>query len=497
MASKWLCGRLLGATALTVTMAGAANADDIADLKAQVQAMSRRLAAMEAQNADLLRKSRSTHLVVAEKAPARTAAPPAIAPGTPLSLQRDQNGNILGFLNNPVMLYSDQNTSVHLYGLLEGTISAATNQNAMNQTAVGFQTAWFSGNRWGIDADHAPDLGVPGLKLISKLESEFELPSGAFDTPNVIFNRDAWVGFYADDLGKLTFGRQNTLTRDFTQTWGDAYGTPYVTLKEGGYTNVNNFKQFIFYSADPGGTRDDSSIVWKKQFGEHWVVGAMYGFGFQGVGGSSANIGGGLPGNFLGGSSEAFSVAYNGLSIGPGKLSVNVNYDRGNPYSTVTTNSLVDQAVLVGGDYIVGIWKLNAGYVHYTGQQGINNSLGLRVDNSWTVSGSVQVAPKTELALGLVDMSGRNAASIDGVTLNPFLADATLATATASGSKRTVFGSIMYHADRQTDLYVAADYMKVGGGWVVGDAQGNGNVYGVGHPANSELEVATGVRFKF
>ena len=60
------------------------------------------------------------------------------------------------------MLYSDQSTSVHLYGLLEGTISAATNQNAMNQTAVGFQTAWFSGNRWGIDADHALDLRRAG-----------------------------------------------------------------------------------------------------------------------------------------------------------------------------------------------------------------------------------------------------------------------------------------------------------------------------------------------
>ena len=495
MASKWLCGKLLGATALTLTMAGAANADDIADLKAQVQAMSHRLAAMEAQNADLLRKSRSTHTTIAEKAVARAVPPPA---ETPPSLRKDQNGNILGVLNNPVMLYSDQRTSVHLYGLLEGTIGAATNQNALNQTAVGFQTVWFSGNRWGIDADHALDGGVPGLKLISKLESEFELPSGAFDTPGVIFNRDAWIGFYADDLGKLTFGRQNTLTRDFTQTWGDAYGTPNVTLKEGGYTNVNNFKQFIFYSADPGGTRSDSSIVWKKQLGEHWVVGAMYGFGFQGVGGSAANIGGGLPGDFLGGSSEAVSVAYNGLGIGPGKLSVNINYDRGNPHSMVTNTSLVDQAVLVGGDYVVGIWKLNGGYVHYTGQQGLNNSLGLRVDNSWTVSGSVLMAPRTELALGYVNMSGRNAAfSLGGVTLNPFLADATLATATASGSKRTVFGSIMYHADRQTDFYVAADYMKVGGGWVVGDAQGNDNLYGVGRPANSELEVVTGVRFKF
>jgi hypothetical protein len=55
----------------------------------------------------------------------------------------------------------------------------------------------------------------------------------------------------------------------------------------------------------------------------------------------------------------------------------------------------------------------------------------------------------------------------------------------------------MYHADRQTDFYVAADYMKVGGGWVVGDAQGNDNLYGVGRPASSELEVVTGVRFKF
>ena len=97
MASKWLCGQLLGATALTLTMGGAANADDIADLKAQVQAMSHRLAAMEAQNADLRRKSRSTHTTIAEKAVARAVPPPV---ETPPSLRKDQNGNILGVLNS-------------------------------------------------------------------------------------------------------------------------------------------------------------------------------------------------------------------------------------------------------------------------------------------------------------------------------------------------------------------------------------------------------------
>ena len=33
---------------------------------------------------------------------------------------------MLGFLNNPIMLYDDQNTSVHLYGLIEATLSDAT-----------------------------------------------------------------------------------------------------------------------------------------------------------------------------------------------------------------------------------------------------------------------------------------------------------------------------------------------------------------------------------
>jgi predicted porin len=464
---------LLCATALTITAGTAARADD-ATLQAEINLLNAKINHLESLQ----------------------VTPPAIAPGTPKTLKTDQQGSPLKFLNNPIYLYDDQNTTVHLYGLIEATLSDANNQNNKGSVAVGFQTAWFSGNRWGIDAQHTlafgSAIGLPHLQIIAKLESEYELPTGAFDTPNVIFNRDAWVGFQSPGLGKLTFGRQNTLTRDFTQQWGDAYGTQDVGLKEGGYTNVNNFKQFIFYSGDPDGTRNNSSIVWKKQFGPHWVAGLGYGFGDAGIGGSSANIGGGVPGQFALGSSEAVSLAYNELALGAGVLSFNVNYDRAD------NDSLTDQAELIGGDYVVGIYKINAGYVHYTGEQGDHNSVGTRTDNSWTISGSVTPIKTTEIALGYVQLAGQHAGfGGGGNTLLPFLQDAKFVTKTANGSKGTIFGSVMYHADKQTDFYVAADYVKVDGGWSVGDAQGNIGGLGAGDAHDSEYEIATGVRFKF
>ena len=119
---------------------------------------------------------------------------------------------------------------------------------------------------------------MPDLQVMAKMESEFELPTGNMDTANVLFNRDAWMGFYAKSLGKLTFGRQNTLTRDFTNNWGDPFGAAATTLKEGGYSNVNNFKQLIFYSGGPNSTRYNSAIEWKKEIDSHIIAGLGYKF---------------------------------------------------------------------------------------------------------------------------------------------------------------------------------------------------------------------------
>ena len=104
---------------------------------------------------------------------------------------------------------------------------------------------------------------------------------------------------------------------------------------------------------------------------------------------------------------------------------------------------------------------------------------------------------KTEFSLGYVRMEGSHAGfNGGGNIINPFGNTAGVTTV-ADGAKGTVFGAIMYHADSQTDFYVAADHFNVSGGWVIGDAQGNGQHFGVGHPYDSELELATGVRFKF
>jgi predicted porin len=300
------------------------------------------------------------------------------------------------------------------------------------------------------------------------------------------------MGFYSEDLGKITIGRQNTLTRDFTASWGDPYGGADVSLKEGGNSNVNNFKQFIFYSGGANGTRLNSAIEWKKKFGANIVAGLGFAFGSQGAGGSGdVGNGGSTPGDFKKGQTQEASIALNSLAVGPGLLSANLNYDRAN------VNDLIHQSTLVGGNYRIGMFRVNGGFAHYTAEQGLGNSAGTRTDNSWTVSMSLLPTPENEFALGFNELKGRHAGfNGGGNILNPFGNTAGVATV-ADGSKKAIYGSYMYHVDRQFDVYVAADHFKVDGGWVIGDAQGNGNHFGAGHAFNGETEMAVGARYKF
>ena len=195
-------------------------ASEIDDLKAEIAAQK---ATEAAQKARLDALEQRLNAVQGQQAVA-----PAKAPVVAKALLTDQNGVKITDAPAGVSLYDNGNTSLRIYGLLEATGSHANHQTAAGGSATGAQVAWFSGNRLGFDADHAlaigDSIGLPGLKVISKLETEFELPTGDMDTSDVFFNRDAWMGFYSEDLGKVTIGRQNTLTRDFTANWGDPYG---------------------------------------------------------------------------------------------------------------------------------------------------------------------------------------------------------------------------------------------------------------------------------
>lgn len=56
--------------------------------------------------------------------------------------------------------------------------------------------------------------------------------------------------------------------------------------------------------------------------------------------------------------------------------------------------------------------------------------------------------------------------------------------------------SVMYHVDKQTDLYLATDYQMGRGGWAhaLFNDQGNGDA---GHMGSTSVGIGTGFRYKF
>ena len=91
--------------------------------------------------------------------------------------------------------------------------------------------------------------------------------------------------------------------------------------------------------------------------------------------------------------------------------------------------------------------------------------------------------------LGYVQMHVKNAAYNGG----GFIPNAnsgsfdTTATTVHNGYKETIYASTFYHISKRTELYLAADYMKLHGGYTVSSTHGH----------NNQLEVATGIRTRF
>ncbi|WP_211454906.1 porin [Collimonas antrihumi] len=352
---------------------------------------------------------------------------------------------------------SAQTSNVQIYGLIDTTISHINHADAKGNSLTGFQVPWFSGSRWGLRGTE--DVGN-GLNVVFKLESEFVTQTGEMDTPGVLFNRDAWVGFTSNDLGKLTFGRQNAVGRDVSGIYSDPYTSEAVSTEETGYTNTNNFKQLVFYAGSATGTRMDNGVVWKKLWDGKFLTAVGYQFGE-------------VPGSFSKNTSVTGAVGYNGSNYHLSAYVVQANQA-----------GFTDRSYSLGGNVILGDVRLNAGYYRYKGDQGI---LGNRTDNAYTVSAKYAPRGAFDYELGYQIIKAHNAAfSASGSTLNPF-ANVALATATGSGKKSTIYGSAFYHISKRTEFYVAADYMKLNDQYVA--AQSNG--------FRNQTELAMGMRTRF
>ena len=478
---------LVGAIAIAVavlaaTPARASDSGEISELKAEIRAMNKRLSEMEEQKGKV--KALNDKLRQLEKQKdAQASVPP---PSAPMAKKTGPWDSLVS--GKPVHIIETEGTDVLLYGLLEPTLGYTTNVDAKGRTTIGLNTSWFSGNRWGIFVKQKL-FPEDNFNLLARLESEFELPSGNMDTPGVLFNRDAWVGFESPELGKFTVGRQNTLPRDVANIWGDPYGDSKLTTNEGGFTNVNNFKQLIFYTGGGNGangqgdTRYDQGFVWKKVFDNGLYLGAAFNFG-DGNGPGGPNGSGPIPGaSFDKGSTEAVAVGYNA-----GQFHVSAFYTRANvleiPTIGTTNVGHIHQSAGVGGNWDGGLVRLDAGYIHYTADQGV---FGTRTDDVVTVSTKIAPSKLYDFELGWQDFFAKNAALTGaGYTFVPFK-DATAAVGTGTGTRMTTYASAIYHPIPNVDVYVAGDHLKTTGGYSASQA----------HQHDTADEVVTGVRYKW
>ncbi len=453
-------------------------ADVTADLKAEIEAQRAQLEAQRAQleaqrqklealekKLDAVAVQSTTAEKVAQEAASKSAAREAASKSaTQQASAASSIKSLLATGPNWQPGFTFQLTpadTVTLYGLIDATISDISNANANGAHKRSTQTAWFSGNRWGVTGHHSFDNS--SLRMIFKLESEFDYQTGEEDTPGVLFNRDAWVGVESDTLGKLTIGRQNALARDFTGIYGDPFNVPRVTTGEGGYTNVNNFKQLIYYAASATGTRYDRGVVWKKEFGP-FVAGLGYQFG-------------GVAGDFSKGSTKTVAFGYNG----PDDL-----FHLAGFFNDFNVNGLTHKAWSVGGNVAAGpIVRVHGGYYKYDSEQG--GGVGNRKDHAWTVSTKIAPSGPLDYELGYQIIHAENAGvNASGFVLIPY-ADALGVTKTATGDKKTLYGAIFYHLDKRAELYLAADYMKLVDGYKLAVTNGHA----------TQTEVAVGVRFRF
>jgi predicted porin len=470
MREKRTMKRTMLATAVAAALGWAAmpaSADPIAELKAEIAAQR---AQIEAQRLRLEAMERKLDEASTQAATTQAAAKDAGEKAALAQAAAAQKNESKGFIPSLVASadwepgFKFQVTpvdTVTLYGLIDATISDISNANARGDHKRSTQTPWFSGDRWGITGRHGIFDNTTGV--IFKLESEYDFQTGEEDTPGVLFNRDAWVGFQSDTLGKVTLGRQNALARDYSAIYGDPYGSARVTLEEGGYTNVNNFKQLIFYAASATGTRYDRGLVWKKEWGP-LVTGVGYQFG-------------GVPGNFQNGSTQTYALGWNN----PGDL-----FHLAAFWNHFTVNDLVHKAWSVGGNVQLGpIVRLNAGYYKYDSEQG--NGVGNRRDHAWTTSLKVTPAGPLEFDVGYQVLTAVNA-GVNGAgnVLTPY-ADASGVKATANGDKKTLYGSVLYHFDRRVEVYFVSDYMKLKDGYHLAVTNGH----------DKQVEVGAGVRLRF
>ena len=337
-------------------------------------------------------------------------------------------------------------TSVQVYGLVDGALARITNANAAGDAVTKVPSATGTlPSRIGFRGSE--DVGN-GLQAFFVLESGFALDTGMSGQGNRLFGRSANVGLKGA-WGALTLGRQNNMTA-------------YATLK----SDILGPQLFSISSIDlylPN-ARSDNAIGYLGSF-SGWTLGATYSVGRDASaagGAAGTNCAGEVAGNAKACRQYTALLGYETPRFG-----INASFDRlyGNTGAGngLTSSSHNDTYTTVNGYLMLGSTKIGGGIIDRA-----RNAATGRMESILYYVGASHLIGRFVLDAQVAKRDTRR--SIDDVTM-------VVARLTYPLSKRTALYASVARIDNDGVSAVALD---LGGTVGVGLAQ-NGVMTGIRH----------------
>lgn len=365
----------------------------------------------------------------------------------------------------PVMLFislgAHAQSSVTIYGIIDDGLTWSSNQGG--KSAWQMQGSISQGNRWGFRGTE--DLGG-GTSAIFRLESGFNVNTGALSQGGRLFGRLAYVGLSDNHYGTLTLGRQGEEIGDYI-----------------GALSANGTLPGGILFPHPGDL-DNNGIDFHLNNAVKYVSPTI-----AGLTGVATYSFGGVAGNFAQDSAKSFALQY-----------VNGNLQLVGAYTSIdhpatavpegvwtATNTVDGNYGLAAGSYKVfglgaaysfGAARISADWTH-TQFGDLNPTLGAKIGGHVTfnigeVVASYMVTPALQLGMAYSYTEG----NVSATGQEPHYHE--------------VDASADYFLSKSTDVYASATYMRAGGGAVADLAP----VLQASSSAN-QIALRLGIRKKF
>jgi predicted porin len=324
-------------------------------------------------------------------------------------------------------------SSVTLYGRLDvGLASTKTEKTGAvpvaSLTQVGINSSDINSTFWGLKG--VEDLGG-GLKAIFKLESRFQVDTGALATGNTAFEREANVGIEGG-FGSLKLGRNPTVYDDLQGTVNAVFNSNFRTAQDvAAGTGVPDYLGTV-----------NNSIKFNSANYSGFSAAVQYAFGENKETNPSTTLNSAASNNAVGQATDAlglslkyaagpFAVAYGHQEEKQAQAVATTaqdtrkfdllggSYDFGaaklvGSYSTAKNDARSDKAYQVGVNVPMGAFTLAAGY---TDEKSTGDNVPDLSSKGYSVVGTYDMSKRTTLYAGLEDTrieaaTGASAATI-------------------------------------------------------------------------------------